>query len=527
MSFQNVGTYNAGVFTPKAAGPAPVGGVPVMDADGIASGGAFLVSELEKRDPLIRKPLTSFTYPRDIVIQTGGGWVDYVSAMSVAYGITGGAVNSPVTAGGANGIPVVQASVDKGVYKAHVFAAALRVMFQDMQRANYIGRSLDNLLQDGVRMAYDKHMDANGYVGIGDYGTTGLVNNPDATETTAVNGAKGTAAWATKTPQEILKDVNDAITSVWAANEYDETAVPNHILIPYEQYNYILTTMVTDLATETIYDFLLKNNAAAKNGGSLFIGATRWCKGAGTGDKDRMVVYVNHERFVKMDELVPMSRIMSAPNVANVCYTQLVAAGLTNPDDRFVVNIMSGVVLSDGTALTPQQVTWWAGGALAGAQYNESLTYAAYPNAVDVSPKLTNSGYIDALTAGQFVLFADDGVVKVEQDINSLVTYTTDITGPYHKNRVIRLLNTIANDIYQQFSDGYIGVVNNNEQGRMMFKSAIVGYLLDIQANNGIQNFEAEDVTVEPGEAIDAIVVNLAIQPVDSVEKIYVTITVN
>ena len=195
---------------------------------------------------------------------------------------------------------------------------------------------------------------------------------------------------------------------------------------------------------------------------------------------------------------------------------------------KFDVLIYDGtVVLSDGTALTPQQVTWWAGGALAGAQYNESLTYAAYPNAVDVSPKLTNSGYIDALTAGQFVLFADGGVVKVEQDINSLVTYTTDITGPYHKNRVIRLLNTIANDIYQQFSDGYIGVVNNNEQGRMMFKSAIVGYLLDIQANNGIQNFEAEDVTVEPGEAIDAIVVNLAIQPVDSVEKIYVTITVN
>ena len=73
MSFQNVGTYNAGVFTPKAAGPAPVGGVPVMDADGIASGGAFLVSELEKRDPLIRKPLTSFTYPRDIR-PAAAGW---------------------------------------------------------------------------------------------------------------------------------------------------------------------------------------------------------------------------------------------------------------------------------------------------------------------------------------------------------------------------------------------------------------------------------------------------------------------
>lgn len=208
-------------------------------------------------------------------------------------------------------------------------------------------------------------------------------------------------------------------------------------------------------------------------------------------------------------------------------YTQLVAAGLTNPDDRFVVNVNSGVTLSDGTELTPQQVTWWAGGALAGAQYNESLTYASYPNAVDVSPKLTNSGYEQALSSGQFVLFEDDGVVKVEQDINSLVTYTTDITEPYHKNRVIRLLNTIVNDIYQQFSDGYIGVVNNNKDGRMQLKSAIVCYLLDIQANGGIQNFEADDVTVEAGEGIDAIVVNLVIQPVDSVEKIYVTIIVN
>ena len=203
------------------------------------------------------------------------------------------------------------------------------------------------------------------------------------------------------------------------------------------------------------------------------------------------------------------------------------AAGLTNPDSRYITNVNSGVVLSDGTALTPQQVVWWAAGAQAGARYNESLTYAAYPGAVDVTPKRANSGYEEALQKGEFVLVADDGVVKVEQDINSLVTYTTDITEPYHKNRVMRLLNTIANDIDEQFSAGFIGVVNNNEAGRMQFKSAIVGYLLDIQANSGIQNFDAEDVTVEAGEAIDAIVVNLAIQPVDSVEKIYVTISVN
>lgn len=208
-------------------------------------------------------------------------------------------------------------------------------------------------------------------------------------------------------------------------------------------------------------------------------------------------------------------------------YTQLVAAGLTNPDSRFVVNVASGVVLNDGTTLTPQQVTWWAGGAIAAASYNEDLTYATYPSAVDISPKMTNSQYNEAILAGEFVLWADDGVVKVEYDINSLVTYTTDITEPYHMNRTMRLCNTIANDIKQQFSDGYIGVVNNNAEGRMMFKSAIVGYLLDIQANQGIQNFEADDVTVEPGEAIDAIVVHIVLQVVGSANKIYVTIEVN
>lgn len=341
MSYQNVGTTNAGVvkFTGANSG---MGGIPTMDAAGIASGGAFLVSELEKRDPMIRKPLTSFTYPRDIVIKTGGGWVDYVSAMSVAYGITGGSGSSPVQAGGANGLPIVQASVDKGIYKAHTFAIALRVMFQDMQRANFIGRSLDQLLQDGVRMAHDKHQDENVYVGLEEYGTTGLINNPNATESTVADGASGNGNWATKTPAEILKDVNTALTATWAQAGYDMAAIPNHILIPYEEYTYILNTPVSDLATKSIMDYIMENNISNKNGGDLFIGATAWCKGAGTGGTDRMVVYVNHERYVKADELVPLSRIMSAPNVANVCY-----------DTAYMAN------LSEVEVFYPQTITYW------------------------------------------------------------------------------------------------------------------------------------------------------------------------
>ena len=326
--YQNMGTITADPIVLKGMGTN--NGAFTMDAAGVASGGAFLTSELEKRDPLIRKPLTSVTYPRDININVGGGWVDYVSAMSVAYGITGGSENGPVTAGGANGLPIVQASVDKGVYKAHSFATALRVMFVDMQKSNYIGRSLDQLLTDGVRLTYDKHMDANVYVGLSDYGTTGLVNNPDATETTVGNNAAGNSSkWTDKTPVEILKDINNAITQVWTAAEYDTEAMPNHILLPYEQYTYILNTMVTNLATETIMDYVLKNNVAAKNGGNLYIGATKWCKGAGTGKKDRMVVYVNHKRYVNVDELVTLTRAMTQPNAANFCYDTAYAANIS------------------------------------------------------------------------------------------------------------------------------------------------------------------------------------------------------
>lgn len=339
--FTNVGTFDAGVIT-SPGGAASGGNVTTMDAAGIASGMAFLESELEKRDPLIRKPLTSVTYPRDIVVKSGGGWVDYVSAQAVGYGITGGSGGSPVQAGGSNGLPIVQANLEKGLYKAHTFAAALRVMWVDMQKANYIGRSLDQLLQDGMRMSYDKHMDQNVYMGMKEYGSTGLLNNADVTETTvAGNGATTPSTkWADKSKEQILADINSAITQVWAAAEYDEDAMPNHILLPYEQYTYILNTMVTEIATETIMDYVLKNNVAAKNGKSLYIGATRWCKGAGTGGTDRMAVYVNHERFLQVEELVPLARVMSQPNATNFCYDTAYAANISEVEVFYPQTIM-------------------------------------------------------------------------------------------------------------------------------------------------------------------------------------------
>lgn len=323
MAFKNLGVYDAGrVGSPSASAPIVTNGRQViMDSQAVSSGGAFLQSELEKRDPMVREPLTSMTYARDIPIRVGGGWVEYVSAMNVNYGVTGGSEDGVVHAAGANGIPMVHADFGKELYKAHIVSVGLRIMWADMQRGNMTGRSYESLLKDGVRLTYDKHLEANAYVGIKRYNTTGLINSPDVTITNAsATGGGGSTKWRDKTPDQILRDVNDAILMTWEAAGNDLSAVPNHIILPYDQYNYVASERVSDIADKTILTFLLENNIAKTNGSNLFIGGVNWCKGAGVGGTDRMVVYRNEERFIAMDELAPLNRAMTSTNTENVCY---------------------------------------------------------------------------------------------------------------------------------------------------------------------------------------------------------------
>lgn len=335
MAFKNMGTFDLGTVGGNGVNKACT-----MDAAGIASGQAFLVSELEKRDTLVRTPLTSYTYTRDIPIRVGGGWAEFVSAMGVGYGVTGGSGDGIVTAGSADGIPMVQADFGKDLWKTHMVSVGTRVFWIDQMRGNMTGRNMDTLLRDGVRMTYDKHMDENVYVGFAAYGSTGLLNNADVTVTNAATGAGGSATWATKTPDEILKDVNDAILAAWAASEYDLDAIPNHIVLPYEQYNYIATTKVSQLAEKTILTFLLENNVAKVNGGDLFIGATAWADGAGVGGADRMIVYCNKERYVAVDELVPLTRAMTTANADRFSYDTAYAGNVSEVETFYPMTMI-------------------------------------------------------------------------------------------------------------------------------------------------------------------------------------------
>nr|DAP60649.1 MAG TPA: tail sheath protein [Caudoviricetes sp.] len=206
---------------------------------------------------------------------------------------------------------------------------------------------------------------------------------------------------------------------------------------------------------------------------------------------------------------------------------QAVMADAHTVNSEWVISVNNGVRLSDGTVLTAQQATWWLGGAEAGASYNQSLTYAQYPDAVEANPKLTDGQITAAIQSGEIVFIDTFGSVKVCTDINTLTSYSVDKGQEFSKNRVMRVLNQFCNDVYKQFSLYYIGKTDNTETGRNLMKGWIVGYLNEIQASNGIQNFVADDVQVRAGSSVDSVLIDVAIQPMDSIEKIYMTVTVS
>ena len=206
-------------------------------------------------------------------------------------------------------------------------------------------------------------------------------------------------------------------------------------------------------------------------------------------------------------------------------YIQVVVSELT-ADDEAVIDVLNGVILKDGTTIEPHEATVWVAAASAGAGVKSSNTYTTYEGAVDVTTRYTNSKIIEALQAGQYLFTPIRGRVVVEQDINSLTTFTDAKNQWFAKNRVLRTLDDIANNTKREFEDNFIGKVQNNQDGRELFKINRINYFNNLQALGAIEEFQAEDIEVLAGKMKDSIVVNVAVKPVDAMEKLYMTVEV-
>lgn len=197
-------------------------------------------------------------------------------------------------------------------------------------------------------------------------------------------------------------------------------------------------------------------------------------------------------------------------------------------DSECVISVYpQSLKLIDGTTISEPNLTWWVGGCTAGATAYQSITYAAHPEAADVTPKLTATQQETALSSGNIAFIAQHEKVQVLSDINSFTNFTVEKGKVFSKNRVIRTIFGLCNDIYRTFAQSYIGAVHNDDEGRKSLKAEILNLMLRYQGNRALQNVVADDVTVERGVDIDAVVINLDLQPVDSVEKIYIQMTIS
>ncbi|HLT73619.1 MAG TPA: phage tail sheath family protein [Ohtaekwangia sp.] len=206
---------------------------------------------------------------------------------------------------------------------------------------------------------------------------------------------------------------------------------------------------------------------------------------------------------------------------------QVVLPDYATADYEGVISVKNGVVLADGTVLNNVQATAWVAGATAGANVNQSLTYAAYDGAVDVDTRYTHTQIVQALQNGEFLFVPSDGRAIVEQDINTFTSFTPEKRQHFSKNRVIRVLDSLGNDLKRIFEQFYIGKVNNDDDGRNLFKNEIINYLNAYQNIGAIQNFDPQaDIQVSQGNDVDSVYVELYVQPIDSAEKIYMNIIV-
>lgn len=258
---------------------------------------------------------------------------------------------------------------------------------------------------------------------------------------------------------------------------------------------------------------------------------------------DGAVTNADHTAYLELLEVTEFNTVglMSDDTTLKALYTafvkrqredegkkiQAVMPNYPTADYEGVISVKNGVVLSDQTVVDRVKAVAWVAGATAGAAVSQSLTYVAYDDAVDVDVKYTNSQIESALLAGEFLFTASKGRAIVEQDINTFRSYTLTKGTERSKNRVIRVLDGLANDCKDTFEQYHIGKTDNSADGRNLFRSALTNIANSYQGFGAIQNFNSQtDVSVVAGEARDSIFVEMSIQPVDSIEKIYMRVKV-
>lgn len=292
------------------------------DGRTVDSTGSFLVGELERLDLTLHEPLAAVTWGRDIDLREDVTIADEVSSFTLTTFASNGGLGTGNGIGNGKAwigkstdqITGVGVDISKIPHQLTPWGMELKYTILELESAAKLGRPIDQQKYEGLQLKYQMDVDEQVYVGDTSLGVTGLVNNSLVTPQNVVAGAGGSTAWTQKTPNEILSDVNTALTTVWQNSAW--AVVPSRLLLPPAQFGYISTQLVSLAGSVSILKYIQDNNLLTTTGrGKLEILPVKWLIGAGAGGtigtpgNDRMVVYTKDKKRVRF----PMTLLQRTP----------------------------------------------------------------------------------------------------------------------------------------------------------------------------------------------------------------------
>jgi len=262
---------------------------------------AAFIHELEKLDPVMKEPLTDFTWSRDIDTREDISFADEATSYHrISYGIMGAqtAQGKPWLTGSSKSLPSISVDAEKIVGPVGKLGAGVHFTEFELEASKRCGQDIAQQKTRGVKIFYQQTCDEQAYVGDTFNKQFGLFNCPTINRQDVANGAGGSPLWTKKTPKEILFDLNDMLAA--CAKRAGFARYPNTLRLAPDPYNYITSTMVSDLGEKSILTYLLQNNICNKEGQTLSIERVKWLDDVGKNKSQRMVAYYKDPQFVRL-----------------------------------------------------------------------------------------------------------------------------------------------------------------------------------------------------------------------------------
>ncbi len=172
-------------------------------------------------------------------------------------------------------------------------------------------------------------------------------------------------------------------------------------------------------------------------------------------------------------------------------------------------------------------VVYWTTGAQAGVAVNKSLTNAKYDGELILDTDFTQAELTAAIKAGKFIFHNVNGVTRILEDINTLLTLSDTKGEVFQSNQTIRVCDQIANDVAVLFNERYLGTVPNDASGRSALWGDITHYMKQLESIRAVENFDPDTVTCEQGDKKKAVLVTVnGLNIINAMAQLYMSVII-